>query len=238
MRCCWRGACGLAVLAGILSSRTAPFPRVFSVFFVPLGWGAFRLCRQAAFWQSRSPLLAGGAILVSAFAWERGADLLTRRQVARGQRPQNLLQQYYRGDSELSEVVMELRRREKGDGVLVITDDFDFPTFNFYWRARGLPTEETGLPYAAGMVRVVAVNNDRRAEICRMALQRGLVLLALAHTEEGAARLFGECGQTGKIEPVLAVGSRTLHSLTLGDAVPTGHPRGRPVVSGGCGERH
>ena len=217
-------ACALGVMLGILSSQSAPFPRVFAVFFVPLGWAAFRLCRQASFWQSRSPLLAGGAIVISAFAWERGADLLTLRQVAAGKHPQNLLQQYYRGDSELGGLVGELRQRKLADSVLVLTNAHDFRTLDFYWRSRDLPTEASGSERGPGLRRVVAVNDNNRVALCREATQCNLRLLVLAHSEEGAARIFGECEQIGQIEKVLVLGSRALYAL-----VPSGSNVGGPV---------
>jgi len=207
------GACAVAVAIGIVSARTAPFPRVFAVFFVPLTWGAFRLCRQASFWQARSTLVVIGVILLCGFAWEKGASLLTQRQVVRGEHPQNLLQQYYRGDSELTGVIGELQRRRLGEGVVVLTNAYDFRTFEFYWRVRGLPTAEDGAFPGAEMRRVVPSNDAHATEDCREALRRGLTLVALAVNEEEAARTFGACGQTGQFEAVLTVGSRTLYAL-------------------------
>lgn len=200
-------ACSLAVVGSILSSRTAPFPRVFAVFFVPLTWAAFHFCRHAAFWHGRRTLQAVGAILISAFLWERGAELLTQRQLARGEFPQNLLQQYYRGDDGLSRVMGELERRELGERIVLLANAYDFPTANFYWRLSGLPSDEVGPR------RVISVADDRRVEDCRRALRHGLALVAVAVSEREAVRMFGECGQTGRIEGMFPVGHRRLYVL-------------------------
>ncbi len=207
------GSCALAIAFGIVSARTAPFPRVFAVFLVPLTWGAFRLCRQAAFWQAQSMLRVAGVILICAFAWEKGASLLTQRQVAKGEHPQNLLQQYYRGDGDLSGVIGELVRREMPEHVVVLTNAHDFRTFDFYWRTRGLPTEASGPFPGADMRRVIPSNDEDRVAASASALRRGLVLMALAVNEEEAARILGQCGQTGQFEAVFSVGSRTLYAL-------------------------
>lgn len=216
-------ACSLAIVGSILASRTAPFPRVFAVFFVPLTWALFRFCRHAACWAGRA-LPVAGAILISAFLWERGAELLTRRQVARGEHPQNLLQQYYRGDDGLSRVVGEVIRRELNERIVLLATAHDFPTLNYYWSMRGLPGEGDGPFPGAGLRRVVSVSDDRRFEDCRRALRQRLVLVALGIDEKDAARIFGECGQTGRIEALFSVGHRTVFALQTSGAplaVPT-----------------
>jgi hypothetical protein len=218
------GVCALAVAGGIVAAKTAPFPRVFAVFLVPLTWAAFRLCRQASFWQARSTVLVVGAILLSGFAWERGSSWLTRREVARGEHPQNLLQQYYRGDCELSSLVMTLKRRELDRNVVVLTNPYDFRTLDFYWWSRGLPTANDGPVPGMGMRRVIASNDKDCALLCHEATRRGLCLAALAHSEEDAARLFGECGQLGRFEKVVELGSRSLYMLVPGSANPAEKP--------------
>jgi hypothetical protein len=216
------GACALAVTGGILVSQRAPFPRVFAVFLVPATWAAFRLCRQAGFWQAHGMLRVAGAILISAFLWERGADLTTQRQVAVGEHPQNLLQQFYRGDSELSGLVLTLKAKEMDRDMIVVTNGHDFRTFDFYWRIRGLTTEADSPIPGLGIRHVIAVNDASCAATCEQAFGRGLFVSVLAHGEEEAARLVGECGQTGRLEKIVEMGSRGIYTLI---------PLGRDVVA-------
>jgi hypothetical protein len=218
------GICALVVAAGIIAAKTAPFPRVFAVFFVPLTWAAFRVCRQSSFWQARGMVLVVGTILISGFAWEKGSAWLTHRELAKGEHPQNLLQQYYLGDSELSSLVTTMKKLRLDQNVVVLTDPYDFRTLDFYWWSRGLPTVNDGSVPGMGMPRVIASNGKDRELLCQEAVRRGYCLAAVARNEEDAARIFGACGQLGRFEKVVEMGSRSLYMLVPGSANTSARP--------------
>jgi hypothetical protein len=93
----------------------------------------------------------------------------------------------------------------------------------------GLPGEEDGPFPGVGLRRVISVSEERRYEDCRRALRQQLVLVSLGTDEKDAARIFGECAQTGQIEALFTIGHRTLyvlHSSGIPLAVPP-NPAGR-----------
>ena len=129
----------VAVIAVLLSacmftSSHAPFPRIFTVllpgftaslaiFFtdasIPLPWNRLKLAIALS-------LLWGVAVI-------HCSNLLTANQISHGKAPQNLLQQYYRGDSSNSEAIAALTKSPERVHDTIIVPAIDEFTFSFYW---------------------------------------------------------------------------------------------------------
>ncbi|NOY81043.1 MAG: glycosyltransferase family 39 protein [Kiritimatiellaeota bacterium] len=125
----------LAVIAMVLAvRRPAPYPRVFVVFFPLFTFSLFRVARNMPLFDNAyQTRLMAMVILMLGAGWERGAAALTRKQVLAGGHPQNLLQQYYRGSTALSQICSRLAATGAASRTVVLVDFFDFPGFRFYW---------------------------------------------------------------------------------------------------------
>ncbi len=125
----------LAVIAMVLVARhPAPYPRVFVVFFPLFTFSLFRVVRNMPLFDNAGQTrLMAMVILMLAAGWEHAAAALTRKQLLAGRRPQNLLQQYYRGSTALSQICSRLTATGAAARAVVLVDFFDFPAFRFYW---------------------------------------------------------------------------------------------------------
>lgn len=172
----------LLAVALILIAPTAkghaPFPRVFLPLLPMATLAAALLFHGSAL----EDLLARRFPAVLAFAVLPGlllgaaCDLATHWELSQGHIPQNLLQQYYRGDQGCRRWIQRIAQdaNEEDALPLVAVNATDAPAFLLYWQMQGLPlSSPSGLPQAfPGNQRLPGLHN---------ALQKGYPLIFLAH---------------------------------------------------------
>ncbi|NMA47933.1 MAG: hypothetical protein GX945_15365 [Lentisphaerae bacterium] len=193
------------VLLIVTGPGRAPFPRAF-LGFVPLWTFAILLAARAWPWCRRldfAVLIL--LVLANGFLWERGAEALTISQRLQGLYPQNLLQQYYRGANQLRGLVQIMQDEGWQDGSMVLTNEYDGPTFRFYWALFGNDGRQ------------VQSWNHVMPDLWQRAIagQPGRRLWAVAHSKQAAAELFQRAGADPAlpIELVAQHGDRGLFVL-------------------------
>ncbi len=175
------------ILVAPAAKGHAPFPRVFLPLLPMATLSAALLFHGSALEDllaRRLPAVLACAVLPGLLL---GAvcDLATRRELSRGHIPQNLLQQYYRGDQGCSRWVQRIAQDadETHALPLVAVNATDAPAFLLYWQMQGLPlSSASGLPQAfPGNQRLPGLHN---------ALQKGYPLVFLAHGSEELLQLL------------------------------------------------
>ena len=132
----------VAVTAAILLAARpgqAPYPRVFLVLLPPLTLAALLSGRVFAVIQQWPLILTALLVVANGFVWERVSEVVTDAQLRRGATPNNLIQQYYRGADELRHLASLMAHQEWMENAIVVTDEYDFPTFRLYWLLAGGP---------------------------------------------------------------------------------------------------
>ncbi len=191
----------------------APFPRVFLIFLPGVTLAAVWSARQQE-WLSRVRIIYPAVvILLSGALLENLSSHLTRHQVAAGQSPQNLLQQYYRGASDNREVVSFLHEKGLARGSLVLVNEFDATSFNFYWQLAELPPQ------------AVLAANRAPQDFWQQQHFSQLQLFALARNEIEAQQLFQRAGHPGPFHQILKTDLRILFA-------PGTHSRFWPAQGG------
>ncbi len=177
---------GLAVLCTVglmlLLSRSghAPFPRVFLV-LLPLVSVLILLAIKENKHQDIIPFTTlAVVILLNGLLWERLADNYTRLQLKKNQVPDNLLQQYYRGQDELRAIARQ--NDHDMESWFVVTDAYDIMTFRFYWVTRGLPAGQT------------AGDNELPEDFWNKINHDNLKLRVVAKSPQKAAEIFQKAG--------------------------------------------
>jgi hypothetical protein len=129
----------LVVAAVLLAARAgqAPYPRVFLVLLPPVTLAALLAGRAFAPVRHGPFGLVALLVVANGFVWERAAEAVTDTQLRRGITPNNLVQQYYRGADELRHLATIMAEQQWLDGAVVLTDEYDFPTFRLYWQLSG-----------------------------------------------------------------------------------------------------
>ena len=154
----------------------APYPRVFLVFLPIFSFSAFLAAKDSILSKTQIilPLLAVFAI---DFGVEKLTSDMTQKALAKGESPFNLLQQYYRGSSE----IRVLAQTKFPPDCIIITDEYDLPTMELYNLLNG---RQNGL--------VVSPNKSEKG----FATQNGqkTIVLAIAKTPEIAAYLLSHAG--------------------------------------------
>ena len=128
----------LTIAMALLFSRKgqAPYPRVFLVFFVAMSYALLQSCANNKVASKSFPLLFI-AIIFCGLVIERVSYEMTRLQLQAGISPNNLLQQYYRGNSDLRTAVSYLENKSLLEDAVIITDEYDFPTTRMYVTLNG-----------------------------------------------------------------------------------------------------
>ncbi len=172
------GCLGAVLLALITAAPGghAPFPRVFLP-LLPLVTLAAVLPLKERQPQEVFLSLQGIALaLLPGLLLGFLGDRLTQWQFAQGQPPpQNLLQQYYRGDEGNRIWSQTLAARiSQGESLPpVAVNPTDYPAFSLYWRFQGLPlTDNNGTP------RLFPANTLPRELLASQAREREFLLLA------------------------------------------------------------
>ena len=149
----------LTILSLVVSrSGHAPFPRVYLVFLMPVTAAILALAKARSIHQSFTFATLAVIVLCNGILWERFATGITDYQLAHNHVPDNLLQQYYRGSTELRE--MARANIENKQSMFIVTDAYDIMSFRFYWSLQELPSQsvaginelpEDFWPYASQM---------------------------------------------------------------------------------------
>ena len=193
----------LVIVTMLLFSKAghAPYPRVFLV-FLPVATLAILLISRKSGANTLSFPLVLVLVLVNGLLWEQISTHLTEKALAKGISPSNLLQQYYRGNSDLRDAAMLFSKEQWMGNSLILTDEYDQPTLHFYWRMFG------GQPRGINSFNTVPQNffNDWRGPKPR--------IWAVAKTPEAAARMFAHAG-IASAEELLKKGSDGSNGMTV-----------------------
>lgn len=168
----------IIIAATLVCSRKgqAPYPRVFLV-FLPVASFAALLAARDSILAHKQIILPMLAIFAIGFGTEKLTSDMTRNALARGESPLNLLQQYYRGASELR----VLAQTKFPEGCIVMTDAYDLPTMELYNAMNG---RKEGL--------VASINGTRKG--FAVTGPNRIPVVAIAKTPEIAATLLSHAG--------------------------------------------
>lgn len=186
----------------------APFPRVFLPLLPMLTLSA-ALSAKSSGWITAMPLkkLAIMAALPG-LIFGICADLLTAHQLERRDTPpQNLIQQYYRGNSPCSLNMDALTKNN--DRRLILVNASDVPAFSFYWQIAG----GSPMPDALGMPPFVPGNIP--SPVVQAACNMHYELVIFARTEAEARDILHSQGlpENAELLPNQCPGHRTIFRL-------------------------
>ena len=200
-------ACALFVILSLLASRSdhAPFPRVFLVFCLPLTAAVLAFAKSRDIHRSFTFATLAVVVLCNGILWERFAASITDYQLAHNNVPDNLLQQYYRGCTELRD--MARSNLENKQSLFIVTDAYDIMSFRFYWNLQELPPQSVwGI-------------NELPQDFWKHFENSGLQLRAFAKSPEQAADFFQKAGfgdkdsLLPKLETIAAMPPNSLRKL-------------------------
>ena len=131
--------CAVVTAAVLLAARSgqAPYPRVFLVLLPPMTLAALLSGRVFTTIRHWPFALAALLVVANGFVWERASEAATDAQLRKGATPNNLVQQYYRGADELRHLASLMAQQQWLENAIVLTDEYDFPTFRLYWQLSG-----------------------------------------------------------------------------------------------------
>ena len=147
------GGCALALVAVLLVPspvHRAPFPRVFLVLLPAVTFGVALQAREWSWLNDLNSQEFIGIVVVLALMVRVGSGILTDWDMDKASSPpQNLLQQYYRGNAGVSALLREykLMPESKLKHQLVLVVPHDVPTAYHYWLLYGLPNNDLGMQY-------------------------------------------------------------------------------------------
>ena len=115
----------------------APYPRVFLMLFITASYALLQACANNKVGNKSFPMLFI-AIIFCGLVTERISFEMTNRQLKVGLSPQNLLQQYYRGSSDLRNSVEHMAKNKLLEDSIILTDEYDHPTVQMYAAMNGV----------------------------------------------------------------------------------------------------
>ena len=118
-------------------SRSLPFPRNFLLLLPPLVFAVCSLLRNAPHSQRLKLLPLALAVLLWGWAVGAIAEKRTAREVANGENPQDLLCQYYRGETSNRQLVAWFARENLLHRSILLVSTLDGPTAAWYWHQAG-----------------------------------------------------------------------------------------------------
>ena len=200
-------ACALFVILSLVASRSnhAPVPRVFLVFCLPMTAAVLAFAKSRDIHRSFTFATLAVVVLCNGILWERFATSITDYQLAHNRVPDNLLQQYYRGCTELRD--MARSNLENKQSLFIVTDAYDIMSFRFYWNLQELPPQSVwGI-------------NELPQDFWKHFENSGLQLRAFAKSPEQAADFFQKAGfgdkdsLLPKLETIAAMPPNSLRKL-------------------------
>ena len=200
-------ACVLLVILSLAVSRSghAPFPRVYLVFLLPMTAAVLAFAKSRMLHQSFTFATLAIVVLCNGILWERFATSITDYQLAHNRVPDNLLQQYYRGCTELRDLARS--NLENKQSLFIVTDAYDIMSFRFYWSLQELPPQS------------VAGINELPQDFWKKLPFQDLQLRAFAKSPEQAADFFSKAGfgdkdsLLPKLEVIAAMPPNSLRKL-------------------------
>lgn len=159
-------------LACILAQKDhAPFPRVFLVLLPLATFCMLSLCRCLDLNLKNIPKICI-AILVSGIVIERFAEGITDYQLKHGYLPDNILQQHYRGETDLREILTN--KATDFSQAIVITRAHDYWTAIFYLYLDGAAESDRKFAISTDKLQdprfrdfLTRTNFERKLAICR-----------------------------------------------------------------------
>lgn len=128
--------CGVVLIG--FSLWRAPFPRSLLAFLPPLTVCSLYVFRQSYVERNINFMLLGFFVLCNTLAATRLGDYFTRRDLAAGQIPQSLVQQFYARQSDVTDVVAALMRADGvRDRAIIFADFRTYMPLELYWTAAG-----------------------------------------------------------------------------------------------------
>jgi len=189
----------LAITAAfLLGQRPAPFPRTFLVFLPAVTFAVALGGRSSRLFGLLRPLTLALIIAVHGIAWQLITDALTSDALSRGQRPQNLVMEYYRGRDDSWRLAGALGRTGQAGSMVMLVEFHDFSTTRYYWNIRRLP-DPTQRIVTVGWKNPIAGWRQRFAPETRLAVQAGdeaaaRALLQAAGEAPGRLQLIAQAG--------------------------------------------
>ena len=201
---------GMALLLGCLAALVAvllvpspvhrsPFPRVFLPLLPAVTFGAALLAKEWA-WLNGLPIRKYwqllGCVAVGALLVRIGSDALTKWDLEKSSTPpQNLLQQYYRGNGGVSALLQEYRKLPESQQrhQVVLVSPYDLPTTFHYWNLYGLPNGDLGRT-GTREIPCLLPANEVPPGILEQYRLHGYVILVLARHEQEALNLAQTAG--------------------------------------------
>ena len=196
------GACACAVVAILLLPspvHRSPFPRVFLPLLPAVTFAAALL---ASDWRWLNDLPTRqfwkflACMVICALLIRVGSDFLTDWELSTASEPpQNLLQQYYRGNGGVSTLLQEYKRTPDPQlkCQLVLVSPFILPTAWHYWQLYGLPESDLRTADSKELSHLLPANLVPPGTLKRYQL-KGFEFLILARHEQEASAWADACG--------------------------------------------
>lgn len=200
--------CSVLPIAALLLLRLggrAPFPRVFLVYLPSFSLAAALMARPLPFIRRQRLMYLIVFVLLSGCLVERYCSSLSQRQVLDGASPQNLLQQYYRNASDNRDSVAFMRGNGFIGNSLVIVNEWDAPSFRYYWQLSNLPMQ------------ALFVSNLMPEDFWLNPEFAQYRLLVQARNESEASQMFAKAGYRGPFHVAHKSELRQLYVIGYGD---------------------
>ncbi|MBO4513567.1 MAG: hypothetical protein J5746_12455 [Victivallales bacterium] len=182
----------------------APYPRVFLILFITASYALLQACANNKVGSKSFPMLFI-AILFCGLVTERIAFEMTNRKLQAGISPQNLLQQYYRGNSDLRNAVDFMAKNKLMEDAIILTDEYDHPTVQMYFAMNGGAASKifTRLERSTPELRYLSHNHE------------GKVFYVIAKSRDIAISLldFAEFDQKSNFNAIQQCGTRTIYRV-------------------------
>ncbi len=129
----------ISVLIIVLSALVLkPFPRNYLVFLVPLTWGILWWYRAGIIPSARVYQLIILGIMLNGAYWQFLTEHATLQKLSRGETPQNLSEQFYTRNREVSTMAWIMANELKLPNTARIFIDYQlFPSLKYYWQLVG-----------------------------------------------------------------------------------------------------
>ena len=191
-----------SLLLAVSRSGHAPYPRVFLVFLPQITFGALLLTSRIEL-SPKAYVALLAAVIMNALLWERIPTEITQAQLKRGISPSNLLQQYYRGSTELRSSMETVSEAFPKQDLYIITDEYDFPTTQLY-----------SLLYSNGAkAQVTTFNRSAKGDWSTIPSYSRPRLVLIAKTDAAARRLSEHAGIDKKLKTVKRLEIRTIYTI-------------------------
>jgi hypothetical protein len=194
--------CVVVMVPAMLLREPAPFPRTFLAYLPPLTLALFVALRQTRLVYGHRLAIWVIVVLINAGLWQWVGMTWRQRAMAQNIYPQNLISQFYRGDTEISRIADHLRRNQRHRRMPIdLACRFeDLPAVQYYTVLAGVNRQTVYCPQ----------RQMPGPDIDPQALRRRLMIIAT--NDLAAASLFARCGLArGQLTAVDRVGLRAIY---------------------------